>query len=190
MNTNMKLKLAMAVISTLTLASCASDDKKTEASAKTGVSMEAKQLAAEEKAPYVAEFSFKKGSTALSADAKNALGGLITKAQSAGKINEIKVVTWGDSEYPSVHTKKLSKSEVDLVQKRNNNIENFIEDASKGSTVKTISMAERPGAISEFIGSNDAQVKKSLEQAGIPTTDTSVKTPSKASRSIVIISLE
>lgn len=186
----MKLKLAMTVISTLTLASCASEEKKTEAAAKAGVSMEAKQLAAEEKAPYVAEFSFKKGSSALSPDAKNTLGGLITKAQSAGKINEIKVVTWGDSEYPSVHTKKLSKSEVDLVQKRNNNIENFIEDTSKGSTVKTISMAERPGAISEFIGANDAQVKKSLEQAGIPTTDTSVKTPSKASRSIVIISLE
>lgn len=186
----MKLILATTIISSLALAACSTDSKKNETAAKSAVSMEAKQLAAEEKAPYVAEFAFQKGSTNLSADAKSTLNSLITKAQAAGKIDEIKVVTWGDSEYPSVHTKKLSKTEVDLVQKRNNNIENYIEDVTSGSSVKTISMAERPGAISEFIGSNDAQVKKSLEQAGIPTTDTSVKTPSKASKSIVIISLE
>jgi hypothetical protein len=187
----MRILVLGAVVTILALVACSSETKKTEqASGKPGVSMEAKQLAAEEKAPYVAEFAFKKGSPDLSLDAKTALNGVIAKAQAAGKINEIKVVTWGDSEYPSVHTKKLSKSEVDLVQKRNNNIENFIEDVTKGSSVKTISMAERPGAISEFIGGDDAQMKKSLEQAGIPTTDTSVKTPSKASKSIVIISLE
>jgi hypothetical protein len=187
----MKTILLTAVISSLALMACSTTEtKQPQANGKPGVSIEAKQLAAEEKAPYVVEFAFKKGSTDLTLDAKSSLNGVITKAQAAGKINEVKVVTWGDSEYPSVYTKKLSKSEVDLVQKRNNNIENFITDVTKGSSVKTISMAERPGAIGEFIGSNDAQIKKSLEQAGIPTTDTSVKTPSKASKSIVIITLE
>ncbi|MNK95039.1 hypothetical protein D3C87_1152630 [compost metagenome] len=186
----MKMILVTTIVSGLALTACSTDSKKNETAGQSAVSMEAKQLAAEEKAPYVAEFAFKKGSPNLSSDAKATLISLIAKARAAGKIDEIKVVTWGDSEYPSVHTKKLSKTEVDLVQKRNSNIENYIEDVTSGSSVKTISMAERPSAISEFIGSDSAEVKKSLEQAGIPTTDTSVKSPSKASKSIVIISVE
>lgn len=182
--------LVVPSIPFLIILGCASEPKTPEQKAAAGISMEAKQLAAEEKAPYVTEFGFSKGSTKIPDAAKTQLNNLITKANAAGKISEIKVVTWGDSEYPSVHTKKLSKSEVDLVQKRNNSIESFIATVANGASVKKISMAERPGAISELVGTNDAQVKKSLEQAGIPTTDTSVKMPSKSSRSIVIISLE
>ena len=177
------------IILGLALTACSSSSKKYETASTPPVSREAKQLAAEEKAPYVAELAFKKGSSNLSSDAKASLNRLITKAQAAGKIDQVKVVTWGDSEYPSTDTKKLSKAEVDLVKKRNSNIEKYIESETR-SSVKTISMAERPGAISEFIGTSDAKVKKSLEQAGIPTTDSSSKTPSKSSRSIVIISLE
>ena len=182
--------LLVPLLPTLIVLGCASEQKTAEQKAAAGVSMEAKQLAAEEKAPYVTEFGFAKGSTKLPDAAKTKLNNLITKASAAGKIGEIKVVTWGDSEYPSVHTKKLSKTEVDLVQKRNNSIEAFIAGVSDNASVKKISMAERPGALSELVGTSDAQVKKSLEQAGIPTTDTSVKMPSKSSRSIVIISLE
>jgi hypothetical protein len=186
----MKLIYGSLILS-LALAGCSTESKKKEeAEHAANVSMEAKQLAAEEKAPYVAELSFDKGSANLTKDAKSNLKSLIAKAKAAGKIDEVKVVTWGDSEYPSVHTKKLSKAEVDLVKKRNENIEKYIEDVSRGSSVKTMSMAERPDKVSQFVGTDEAKTKKSLEQAGIPTTDSAMKSPSKASRSIVIISLE
>jgi len=51
-------------------------------------------------------------------------------------------------------------------------------------------MAERPNIIKEFVGSSEARLKKSLERAGIPNTDTSVKFPAKASRAILLIDLK
>jgi hypothetical protein len=41
--------------------------------------------------------------------------------------------------------------------------------------------------LKDLFNTSDAQIKKSLETAGIPTTDTTVKVPSKASKSIVMV---
>lgn len=154
------------------------------------VSMESKQLASEEETNLVTEISFNKGKTNLSQTARNEIKALWQKASKKGKVDEVKVITWADQEYPSVHENKLSEKQVNLVKKRNSEIEKFIEGLSKDADVETFSMAERPGALEKLVTSEDAKIKKSLETAGIPNTDTTVKVPGKASKSVVIFIME
>lgn len=182
-------KAILAVALLAVMAGCSSKTKE-ETKRTSTVSMEAKQIAAEQDTSYVTEFGFAKGSSNLSSTAQKDIQHVVSEAQRNGKIQEVKVITWGDSEYPSVHTKKLSKEEVNLVKERNKKVEDYIKKNYDASKVKTYSMAERPNSIQEIFGTSDAKVKKSLETAGIPTTDTSVKIPSKASKSIVIVILE
>lgn len=170
-------------------AGCASKDEKAKAERQSPISIEAKQVAAEQNAAFVTEFAFPKGKSALTPAAKTQLEEVVAKAQSAGKIKEIKVISWGDAEYPSVHTKKLSRAEVKLVKDRNKSVENFVKH-HEDTSVNSYSMAERPGTLAEIFSSSDAKIKKSLEVAGIPTTDTAVKVPAKSSRSIVVVILE
>lgn len=187
----MKLFIQTVVVgSALVLAAgCASKDEKAKMENKSPISIEAKQVAAEQNAAFVTEFSFPKGKSGLTPTAKTQLEEVVAKAKQAGKIQEVKVISWGDAEYPSVHTKKLSKAEINLVKNRNKSVENFVKH-HQDAAIKTYSMAERPNTFGEIFSSSDAKIKKSLEVAGIPTTDTAVKVPAKASHSIVVVILE
>lgn len=155
------------------------------------VSMEAKQLASEQESKFVTEINFDKTKANISKQAKDDLKELYQKASKKGKIDEVQVITWGDQEYPSVHEKRLSKKQIDLVEKRNQTLKNYLIGLTKDNVdVETHSMAERPGTLKRLFDSEDARIKKSLETAGIPNTDTSVKVPGKASKSVVIFIME
>jgi hypothetical protein len=154
------------------------------------VSMESKQLASEEETNLVTEVTFTKDKTTLSKSAQEDIRSLWQKASKKGKIDEVKVITWGDQEYPSVHEDNLSEKQIDLVKKRNDSLEKYISKLTKDADVETFSMAERPGALQKLFSSEDAKIKKSLETAGIPNTDTTVKVPGKASKSVVIFIME
>lgn len=183
----------------LLAAACASKDAKDPGSSagvskkpqesKT-VSMEAKQLASEEETNLVTEISFAKEKSAISSAARNDLRALYNKARAKGEIDEVKVITWADQEYPSVHEKRLSEEQINLVKRRNNAISKYFNDLNTDIEVETYSMAERPSAINRMFSSEDADLKKSLETAGIPNTDTTVKVPGKASKSVVIFIME
>lgn len=185
----MKTNMLLSVVLLSGLAACASKSVEEQgiAGAVKGPSMEAKQVAMEEEASFVTEFSFKKGSDKLSPAAKEEVRKLIADAKARGNIKEVKVITWGDTEYPSVHTKKLSSKDIELVKRRNNAVRDYVKSVNNDIDVDSHSMAERPGLLKDMFNTTDARVKKSLETAGIPTTDTAVKTPSKASRSIVMV---
>ncbi len=172
----------------LFLGACSSSIVKEET--KEGASMEAKQVAVEEEATYVTEFVFPKGGNKIPAEAQAEIRKNMQRALKRGNVKDVKVITWADAEYPSVHTKKLTASEVNLVTERNKVVESFVKNLGSDVKVVTYSMAERPGAIKELFNTSDAQIKKSLETAGVPTTDTAVKVPSKASKSIVLITME
>jgi hypothetical protein len=160
------------------------------ATARKPTSIEAKQVAAEEEAPYVTEFAFKKNDASLTPAARAKLAKLYKNAKAKGEIEDVRVITWADEEFPSVHTKTLPKAQQDLVDRRNAEIENYLESLDKDTDVKTYSMAKRPGLLADLLSTTDARIKKSLEVAGIPNTHTSVKRPSKASKSIVMFLLE
>lgn len=155
------------------------------------VSMESKQLASEQESNFVTEITFDKKKANISKRAKEDLKQLYQKASSKGKIHEVQVITWADQEYPSVHEKKLSEKQLDLVDKRNETLKKYLTGLTKDNVdVSTHSMAERPGTLKKLFDSEDARIKKSLETAGIPNTDTTVKVPGKASKSVVIFIME
>ena len=153
-------------------------------------SIEAKQLAAENEASYVTELTFRKGKNQLSPDAHTQLSKVLDQARAHGKIQDVKVITWADAEYPSANTKALSVGQVKLATRRNDEIKRFLKNLDRDVSVTTYNMAERPGAVSELLGTSNAHIKKSLEVAGIPNTDTTVKLPAKASKSIVLVILK
>ena len=201
------LKTSTLALASLALFACAhGNDKKGEAehpkeaelpvakksAPDAGSSIEAKQVAAEEEATYVAEIKFPKTKSTLTANDKERLKKIFDQAAAKGQIEDIKSVAWADSEYPSVHTKKLPTAERLLADHRNQAIETYFKELN-GKTASKFSaynMAERPNAVAEMLGTPNARIKKSLEVAGIPNTDTSNKTPSKASKAIVMIILK
>lgn len=154
------------------------------------ISMESKLLANEQESNLVTEIKFDREKSSISGKARDQLKDLHRKASKKGKIGEIKVISWGDQEYPSVHEKKLSKVQEKLVEARNATLENYLKTIEKEAEIETISMASRPSTLDKWFSSDDARIKKSLETAGIPNTDTTVKVPGKASKSIVIFIME
>ncbi len=194
------MKLNKLLILALIISACSSKPPKdpganstsgvTKAQESKTVSMESKQLASEEETNLVTEVTFTKEKTTLSKAAQEDIRALWQKASKKGKIDEVKVITWGDQEYPSVHEENLSEKQIDLVKKRNDSLEKYISKLTKDADVETFSMAERPGALQRLFSSEDAKIKKSLETAGIPNTDTTVKVPGKASKSVVIFIME
>ncbi len=154
------------------------------------VSIETQQIATEQKAVSVGELKFKKNTTQLSRANKRMIDQLIREAGTKGEIEEVKVISWADVEFPSTQDKSLTPSQREIAENRNEAIQAYINQVNSDLKVKSYSMAERAGAFAEFVGSSDARIKKSLETAGIPTTDSKVKQPSKASKSIVMVVLE
>lgn len=188
------MKMILLGALTLALSACSSNLKNEGREYKptdpAKASIEAKQLAAESEASDVVEVEFNKGQTQLSVDAQKRIDALIAKANTKGKIDEIKVLVWADREYPSVHTEELSKDQRKLADKRGKEIKNHLKTIADSSDVDVHSMAERPGLLAEWMGTTDARLKRSLEVAGVPNTDTSVKAPAKASRAIVMVLLK
>ena len=182
------------LLTLLVLVSCASRPPKDPgANSKQGqsvqtktVSMESKLLASEEQTTLVTEITFPKKGVNVTKFYKNEIKKLYTKAQKKGAIDKVKVITWADLEYPSVHKKELSSDQKKLATNRNNNIEKYLDTLNPKMDVEKISMAERPGTLAKITSRDEVEVKKSLETAGLPNSDTTVKVPAKASKSIIM----
>lgn len=153
-------------------------------------SIESKEIASEEKTPFVTEIVFSRGGTEISPKAREEIKQLLHKAQLKGHVKEAKIITWADQEYPSVHTKELTKRQQKLVEDRNNHLKKLIDKLDKSIQVEKYSMATRPGTIKELMETDDSRIKTSLEKAGIPNTDTTVKVPGKASKSIIMFLMD
>jgi hypothetical protein len=136
-----------------------------------------------------AEIEFQPGSADLTEGARESLRRAVEKADQSGKIDEVIVLSWSDQEYPSAQAKKLSQSEVNLAEKRNEAVEKEIK-AIRNVDVDAYNMAKRPNAFSRLLNTTDSQLKSSMVAAGLPTTSDTDQFPSKASRSVVLIKLE
>lgn len=192
----MKFNIAFIIFAFI-VAACSSSKPKEDSPASTAhsdtaprTSVEAKEIAADQSAAYVVEIAFPRGSSKLTPDAAENLRKFIEQSSKSGKIKEIKTVAWADAEYPSTATKKLSKKEVALADQRNKQLETYLNDKGISAPVTAYNMSERPGMFEEWLSTSDAKIKKSLESAGIPNTDTAVKVPSKARKAIVMSILE
>ena len=89
------------------------------------------------------------------------------KSIESGKVNEIKIITWGDQEYPSKKHKELSSLQKKLADHRNEHIKNYLKKSYPSLDVSVYNMAKRPNTLQELFNTSDAKTKKSIEQAGI-----------------------
>src|SRR5687768_13268736 len=72
-------------------------------------------------ASFVTEIVFDKGSSELSADGKSQLRDILNAAKGKGKIEEVKILSWADTEYPSKG--RLGKDATKLADERSAEIE-------------------------------------------------------------------
>jgi hypothetical protein len=185
---NLVLGTALAIAGAAGCSSTAKVDDKNQPP--TTVSNEAKSAAAQRNATFVTEVAFPKGSDGLSEQSRESLNDLIARAKSTGQIDEVKVVSWADREYPSESTKKLSKEERELADHRSERIKDYLKVVDKSLDVDSFNMAERPGALATLFKTENAKVKKSLEVAGISHTDSKISAPEKAGKSMVMVILK
>ncbi|MGZ3723187.1 MAG: hypothetical protein ACXVA9_09665 [Bdellovibrionales bacterium] len=152
-------------------------------------SAEAKIVAQKEKASYVSQISFDKGSAKLTTSAMDKIDEMIQRARRDGAIDDVKVIAWADQEYPSSAKKTLNKRQLELAAKRAEAISSYIKQQSAASIHK-YNMAERPNPIQELVASPDARIKRSLEDAGIATTAHNLRYPENASKAMVMLILK
>ncbi len=125
-------------------------------------------LAERNDASYFTELSYKKKSSRLNTQKQEALKDLVQKSMKEGKIEEIKVLSWADQEYPRRKT-ELSKHQRSLADRRSKKIENYLHQMYPNVEISTYNMAQRPEAIESYFRSADDKTKRSFERAGILT---------------------
>ena len=135
------------------------------------------------------EVEFQPQSAELSDQAKKQISETFQKAIWDGYIDNVSVLSWSDTEYPSNDLKMLSKDDRKLAEKRNLAIKNYLISL-KSVDVDTYNMAEQPSKLSKLFNTTDNQLKSSLVAAGLPTTADALQYPSKASHSLVLIKLD
>lgn len=137
-------------------------------------------------ASFVTEIVFKKDSSELSNDGRNALRDMLKAAKDKGKVEEVKILAWADKDYPPKNKMALNKDERKLADERALEIKGYVEDNSKGVDIDVHNMAERPYTLQNLFKSGDLRVKKSLETAGLSNPSKSGM-PSKSGRVLVMV---
>lgn len=136
---------------------------------------------------------FAKGKTGLSEASKTALRKLAAETPEKA-VDEVKVLAWADREYPASGTAASSK-EVELADKRAHNISKYLkDDLGYKVDVDNHNMAKRPAGISEILGTDDYEIKHSLETSGVvPATRSAGETKviaDKASTALIMVKFE
>jgi hypothetical protein len=144
------------------LVGCASSSsvKQTDNQVQSTTSPQVQSAASVTDATFVTELTFQPGSSKLTSAAKSRINELIRDAKASGKIEDIKVLSWADQEYPSEQAGKLSQAQRNLAEARTKEIRNHISAADNDIDVDAYNMAERPGAISRLMGTENAKLKK------------------------------
>lgn len=126
-------------------------------------SIVAKEVASEQGSNFVTEVKFPKGGTDVSPVNRQKIKELYQKAEAKGNIEQVQLITWADNEYPVKDKRDLAQSQKQLVDERNDQLEEVIEKLDDDLEIKKISMAERAGVLEKFTASEESQVKESLD---------------------------
>jgi hypothetical protein len=145
------------------------------------ISIVAKEVASEQGSNLVTEVKFTKGKADVTPNNLNKIKQLYQKAMDKGTVAEVQLITWGDKEYPVKDKSDLARNQQNLVNERNDHLEEVIEKLNGDLEVKKISMAERVSAIERLTASEESQVKESLDHQ---------KAAGKKSEAMVIFILE
>lgn len=108
-------------------------------------------------------------------------------------VDEIRIMAWGDTEYPDKVEGNVSEKEVELAGKRASVVNDFLKDHLKrNEDIDSFNMAQRPDLLSKLFRNDEYKVKEAFESTGVTGNklpDGSVSY-TKASKAIVIIDYE
>lgn len=139
---------------------------------------------------HYAALQFDEGKATLSEENKRELNRLAQRATKDGReIEDIKILSWADKEYPQT-TDKPSSKEVKLAKERAAKIKTYLEeDLHSQDDIMSFNMAKRPTAAAEVFKNDDWVLKEAFEKSGA----TGARLPdgsmsyTKASKALVII---
>lgn len=138
------------------------------------------------------EIGYEKGSPFLDASDRKAIDALMVKAKGKGKIEDVKVLSWADREYPT-EGNKAEKQERDLAGNRAKRIRQYLKDVHKIGDVDAYNMAERPNALEKLFSTADYEVKTSAENAGTAPTEKRLnlfRSNGRSSTALVVVEME
>ncbi len=189
MKSRMIVTLAMATMSLIFAAGCSSSDAKKK-------SAEEIQKAQNQTAigTHYTTVVFEKGEAALSTINKADIKKLAANARQNKKpIEEIRILAWGDKEYPDKINGKAGPSEIILASERARVIRELLEKELKEyEDIDSYNMARRPNLLSKVLRNDEYDVKQAFESSG--TTGSTLPDGSvsytKASKAMVIIDYE
>lgn len=189
------LRLTLLILATGAVLSCASKaDKVTAAEPLVQTETVANRAAREADSAYFVDVEFAKGSSVLSESSISTISALVHRARAEGELQDVKVLSWADEEYPSASRKKLSKLQRNLAAARAKSVEAHIKTLKEGPRaglkVEMHNMAERPSAVSRWFNTTDAKFKRSLVAAGLPTTAEDAPVTGRASHAVVLVTLK
>lgn len=129
------------------------------------ISEQTRQAATSLGAANLGEIEFVAGSDALTDQSRAEIRNVVDEARQQGELDYINVLAWSDQEYPASKTSQ-SKANVTLAKRRIETVKAFLKSDLKIKDVSGFNMAKRPGALTEFLNTKDARVKKTTEVAG------------------------
>ena len=92
---------AIALASGISACASSKNNQVTETAPTVDVAGAANTAAREAEAPYFVEVEFQKGSNQLTEQSRSAISSLLNRARAEGRVNDVKVLSWADQEYPT-----------------------------------------------------------------------------------------
>lgn len=160
-----------------------------EIAASTAVNNQA-ALAAE--ASFFTEIEFKPGSTELTEASRRAIQNVLAESSKLGAIDDVKILAWSDEEMPAPERRQnLPQAARNLADRRGEVIADYIDTLSfRIDDVDTYNMAKRSNFLQRWMKTDDARFKSAMLRAGLPTAADARQYPSKASKAVILVTLE
>jgi hypothetical protein len=180
---------SVLVISALAAVGCAN---RTTTADKTVIAPKEAKVAQARGEHIVTRIAFTPGQTELSGEARAELDRALAEAQRVGKIDDVTVAVWADSEYPAGRERKLPSRQVNLASERGENIEEYIashEDVT-GWDVAVHNMGKKPNYLSEWLRTADAKLKHQLVERGVAKSADEPEITDRASSALVFIKVK
>ncbi len=131
-------------------------------------------IKAETKTRISTEVFFVKGEYFVPTSAKIKIKKLFELAKGGGTIASAKIISWGDQLRSHLKKRRLTSSQLKLVEDRNDKLEAYLERLDLQMIVRKISMAELPEVMDQFLSTDDRKLKESLESSKVPNASKSI----------------
>jgi hypothetical protein len=182
--------LAVTTATILTVAGCSSSRQKQEKQAREAAVEREKEVAAREGATVISRIAFPKGTSVLDDRGKEELSRAIARARKMGDVSKVTVAVWSDMEFPTQKA-KVPQRQVQLANRRGEQIESYLEDRLEVRDVRVHNMGEHESWVTQAMDTPDARLKKQLLETGVAAPKGTDKVGvRKASTALVMIEVQ